>query len=315
MKTALRPRVALGSVSPVVPPAPVLEKVLSGHSGARVVLHASSNASFVRKSAFSTDGNARLRMQADKQHTLWMLGLPFPQVRKQFVGADGLQNFDMNYIPGRTIADAVMNGGAFDPDAVVKAVERLMMLFTLGQKGTIPARILEMKIREVSSRCGAVIIDPELLGIVRSQVNLLLEKDWTGIPESPCHGDLTLENILFTVGKSVAFIDCDVPFASSYWFDFGKLYQDIAGHWCIRSLYEEGASSVYRLNAIQKLEGLNQRFKSLTSGLDKRLVQRLPQLTGLSLLRVIPYARTDAVRRFICQRIAHVMEADHATPH
>ena len=69
----------------------------------------------------------------------------------------------------------------------------------------------------------------------------MLARDWDNIPESPCHGDLTLENILLTAGKTVGLIDCDEAFVSSWWLDFGKLFQDIAGHWCLRGLYAAGA--------------------------------------------------------------------------
>jgi hypothetical protein len=114
-----------------------------------------------------------------------------------------------------------------------------------------------------------------------------------------------LENILLTSGGSIAFIDCDEPFASSWWLDFGKLFQDLDGHWCIRGLYGEGGVNL--LNAAQKLDRLGAHFRRLAARLDGSLVQRLPQLAALGLFRALPYAQSNAVRLFVCRRIQHVL--------
>lgn len=290
-------------------PAPVegSERLLTGHSGARVVLHSNGRDSFVRKTAASAAASARLKAQADKQHSFWMFGLPFPKVRAQTVGADGIGSFDMNYIPGRTIADAVMNSGPFDPLAVVKAVERLMWLFSAQRGAPIEAGIFKAKIAEVTDRVVRESEDARLREAIRSCAEQLWLRDWDAIPETPSHGDLTLENILLTAGKSVAFIDCDHGFASSFWLDFGKLFQDIDGHWCIRALYAPGAEPVRRLNASQMLEKLGLHFRRLAAQMDGGLPGHLPQLAALGLFRAMPYARADSGRLFLCDRITRVL--------
>lgn len=285
------------------------ERPLTGHSGARVVLHSNGRDSFVRKTAASASASARLKAQADKQHSFWMFGLPFPKVRAQTVDAAGIGSFDMNYIPGRTIADAVINSGAFDPVAVVKAVERLMWLFSAQRSGPIGADVFKAKIAEATGRMTRDTDDKELLEAMQTSAKRLSLQDWSAIPETPSHGDLTLENILLTTGKSIAFIDCDDGFASSFWLDFGKLFQDIDGHWCIRALYAPGAEPVRRLNASQALEKLGLHFRHLAEEMDPRLPGRLPQLAALGLFRAIPYAHSDLVRRFLCDRIARLLGA------
>jgi aminoglycoside phosphotransferase len=303
----LRNRVA---GAPILQTAPVeaTERRLAGHSGARVVLHSNGRDSFVRKTAANAAASARLKVQADKQHSFWMFGLPFPKVRAQTVDAAGVGSFDMNYIPGRTIADAVINSGPFDPLAVVKAVERLMWLFSAQRGAPIDADIFKTKIAEVASRMVRETGDKQLLEAIQACAGLLSRQDWSAIPETPSHGDLTLENILLTTGKSIAFIDCDDAFASSFWLDFGKLFQDIDGHWCIRALYASGAEPVRRLNASQTLEKLGLHFRRLAAETDPDLPNRLPQLAALGLFRAIPYAHTDPVRLFLCDRIARVLE-------
>src|SRR5262249_54964150 len=152
----------------------------------------------------------------------------------QAIDEAGIASFEMNYIPGRTIADAVLNGGTYDPAAAVKAVERLLRLFVMGMGGALPAELFLNKIRQVAASASG---KPGLRHAVGNCAQMLMLQDWSGIPESACHGDLTLENILLTAGGSIAFIDCDQAFASSWWLDFGKLFQDLSGHWCIRALY------------------------------------------------------------------------------
>lgn len=290
----------------IMPMQPV-EHVLAGHSGARVVLHNHGVDSFVRKTAASFAASSRLMAQADKQRALWMFGLPFPKVRVQSSNAEGIASFDMNYIPGRTIADAVANGAAFDPTAIVRAVKRLTWLFMTSAGGALPQTLFEAKIEQVEHRA-ASIEDAGLLCRVRNCGQALKVRDWTGIPETPCHGDLTLENILLTAGKSVAFIDCDESFASSFWLDFGKLFQDLDGHWCIRALYGPDPAPARLLNAIQKLEQLGAQFRHLASELDPRLPSLLPQLSALGLYRAIPYARNVASVSFVCDRIERLLE-------
>ncbi len=307
MTAVLRHSAAEQPISRALPPAEATERALTGHSGARVVLHSNGRDSFVRKTAAKAATSARLKAQADKQHAFWMFGLPFPKVRAQTVDAAGVRSFDMNYIPGRTIADAVMNSGPFDPIAVVKAVERLMWLFSVQRGASIEADIFKAKIAEVASRMARESHDARLLEAIDTCAGRLLLRDWSAIPETPSHGDLTLENILLTTGKSIAFIDCDDGFASSFWLDFGKLFQDIDGHWCIRAWYAPGADPVRRLNAIQTLDKLGLYFRRLAAQMDPNLPSRLPQLAALGLFRAIPYTLDDSVRFFICDRIARVL--------
>lgn len=284
------------------------ERLLAGHSGARVVLHSNGRDSFVRKTAASAAASARLKAQADKQHSFWMFGLPYPKVRAQTVDAAGIGSFDMNYIPGRTIADAVMNSSPFDPLGVVKAVERLMWLFATQRGAPIETGLFKAKIADVAGHALSEADDPQLRDAMQICARHLLQQDWSAIPETPSHGDLTLENILLTTGKSVAFIDCDDGFASSFWLDFGKLFQDMDGHWCIRALYAPGAEPVRRLNASLTLEKLGLHFRALAAEMDSGLRGRLPQLAALGLFRAIPYARSDRARLFLCDRIARVLE-------
>ncbi|HEY4274664.1 MAG TPA: phosphotransferase [Rhizomicrobium sp.] len=269
-----------------------------GHSGATIVFHASTG--IVRKTAAAPAANARLLAQAEKQRRLFMLGLPFPRVLADRIDADGCAEFDMQYLPGRSLADAVSQAAAFDPAVIVRSVERMMWLFAPYAGSALAADLFHEKIHAVAAKANDA---------VRAAAARLLVLDWSGIPGSPCHGDLTLENMLITTAKTVAFIDCDEAWVSSYWLDFGKLFQDIDGHWCLRRLYEPECPQAQRVNAIQKLEPLRRAFRALAETTDPALPARLPQLAALGLLRAVPYARDETAMAFICRRIATLLDA------
>lgn len=274
---------------------------LKGHSGARVAYHAAGRRGFVRKTAARPAANERLMAQAEKQRQLHMLALPFPRVLSQGMNADGCATFDMEYLPGRSVADAVINAAVFDAATLVRTVQRMTWLFAHGTGAALPARLFRDKIESIAATCS-----DDAIGGSAAQ---LLALGWDGIPESPCHGDLTLENILLTTGSTVGLIDCDETFASSWWLDFGKLFQDIDGHWCLRGLYAPGAPAVRRINAMQKLEALGTVFRALAARCDPALPARLPQLAALGLLRAAPYAKDDQTKLFLQARIAHLLEA------
>ena len=291
MRAALRPKLAVAA------PAAAPPHVLHGHSGARVEFH--PDARLVRKTAAAPHTNARLQAQSEKQRRLFMLGLPFPRILAERVNAEGCAEFDMQYLPGRSLADAVSQAALFDPAAVVKSVERMMWLFAPAAGLPLAPHFFQNKIRAIAQ---------EAPDEVRQAAARLSACNWHGIPESPCHGDLTLENMLITTARTVAFIDCDQAWVSSYWLDFGKLFQDIEGHWCLRRLYAPGVPPAQRINAIQKLEPLGRAFRTLAARTDTVLLERLPQLAALGLLRAIPYAKDQDTIAFICKRIAHLLD-------
>lgn len=268
---------------------------LAGHSGARIVLHADRARSFVRKTAGNPAQNARLLRQIEKQRDLTRSGIPFPRVLMSGFDAQGCAFFDMAYIPGRTLADAVANALPFAPEPVLAAVERMLWLFKACDGETLDPELFRGKIAAIGTSGEAA----------RACAELLLRRDWRGIPSSPSHGDLTLENVMLGPESRVVFIDCDAPFASSWWLDLGKLYQDVLGHWCIRRLK---AGSVQRVNAIEKLSQLDALFRALVARHGPRLAACLPQLAALNLFRALPYATDDETEAFIFARVKRVLE-------
>ncbi len=295
---------ALGSAVFDSPPRDVrvIER-LGGHSGAEVVLCESGAENFVRKTAAGSGTNPRLRKQAIKQRLFAAQGFPLPSVRSIGKDDSGRAFFDMDYVPSRTLAELVVSGVPFDRTALVEAVAQILWIFRSCVAGTIPTEAFQSKIADVR-RIGEN--NPAAAGhrdTIAELAERLLKEDWSNIPASPGHGDLTLENILVSPGQGVMFIDCDEPFASSYWLDFAKLFQDFDGHWCLR----DGANDAHA--AATTLTALGRDFRALAKDANSKLPPRLAQLAALHLFRALGYAQSAETVAFVCDATARVLSA------
>jgi len=278
---------------------------LTGHSGAEVMLVQRDNIHFVRKTAGSRAQNARLSEQAAKQRGLVYCGIPFPTVLSSGVDADGRFYFEMEYLTGRTVANIISEAMAFDPAPLMAVLSRLFDFFRLTEGPAISAAAFEEKIVAIAA-CrtdGAAPYE----GKITTMAAHLSALNWHGIPASVCHGDLTLENIMVTERRGLVFIDCDACFASSWWLDAAKLFQDLAGHWCLRDLYLQPVESPALLNATELLSGLAQTSRQMFASLDDDLAERLPQLAALHLFRTVPYATNPQVVGFVLERMVKLL--------
>lgn len=277
---------------------------LTGHSGATIVLLQDGGVYVVRKTAGSPAQNPRLSCQAEKQRQLLYSGLPFPAVLKSGLQGE-LVFFDMEYVPGRTVANIVCEAAPFLIDAVLGALQRLFDLFRLTAGAPLDANLFLDKIGQIAA-CRSDAMGPHIKKMTET-AGLLARLSWEGIPQSECHGDLTLENILVCGNRRIVFIDCDECFASSWWLDAAKLFQDAAGHWCLRHFYLNGDKGAALLNAAEHLDSLAVQLRSLIVDADRTLADRLPQLTALHLFRTVPYAKDARVVEFVLGRISTVL--------
>ncbi len=289
----------------LAPPSKTLDilHVFAGHSGATVTLHGNGMRAYVRKQAGDVANNDRLMRQAEKQRLLSVHGVPVPCVLGHGLGDEGFAYFDMEYVPGRTVADAVIHSAPVDGPAMMHALSNLLWLLRMSEGSPLPEDLFRTKIEDITRKCAAHSQTVDFMADISEAHMRLLTCDWTGIPQSPCHGDLTLENILLTK-RGIVFIDCDDPWISSWWLDIAKLFQDATGHWCLRNLYRASEPAQF-INALQKLEQIAEGCRKLAS--DSAILSRLPQLIALNLFRCLPYVRCKEDAGFVCRRIRHVM--------
>jgi len=273
-----------------------------GHSGAEVVLFTDEADTFVRKRAQRTTGSARLLKQAVKQRLFAAQGLGFPRVRDMGLDATRRAWFEMDYVPARTLGDLVRTQASFDGQRIIAAIANLLMLFRSTESTALSADLFHSKIADiarVAEENAAAVKHIAELGRVTAALDAL---DWSGIPVSISHGDLTFENILVAPDGAVSFIDCDEPFASSWWLDAGKLFQDIAGAWCLHTL------AVPSVGITERLVRFDGDMRELAAELDPGLPSRLLQFAALHLLRTVPYSRSEATVAFAIRRAARLLE-------
>lgn len=280
---------------------------LSGHSGAELRLLVDGTMPLVRKTAGSIQQNARLMAQSRKQRSLFNCGVPFPIVPFDGIASDGRAYFDMEYIPGRTAAEVILDGDRLDESLITDAVARFLEFARFTNAMEIPPDLFLSKIVVIeAARTPAC--RPHAREISRI-ARRLKAQDWSGIPASLCHGDLTLENLIISAEGGVVFIDCDDCFTSSWWLDAAKLFQDVIGHWCVRSLYLDGPRDSRLLKAAEQFHRLETALRRLFDTLEPKLGPRLQPLTALHLFRTVPYARDEATVSFVLRSIEKVLSS------
>jgi len=278
---------------------------LSGHSGAELRLLVDGTMPLVRKTAGSVLQNARLMAQSRKQRSLFSCGVPFPIVPFDGIDSEGRAYFDMEYVPGRTAAEVILDGDRLDEGLVTDAVARFLEFARFTNAMEIPPDLFLSKIVVIEgARTPACRLHAREISRIARR---LKAQDWSGIPASLCHGDMTLENMIVSAEGGVVFIDCDDCFTSSWWLDAAKLFQDVAGHWCIRSLYLDGPRDKRLLKATEQLGRLEIALRHLFDTLEPRLAPRLLPLTALHLFRTIPYARDEETVGFVLRSIEKVL--------
>jgi aminoglycoside phosphotransferase (APT) family kinase protein len=234
-------------------------------------------------------------------------GFPCPAVRGEGVD-DGIYWFDMDYIPGESLANGLASGRAIDWPNVVGQVTDMLEQLRSGAETVLDPVAFTGKLVDIQDRCaGRDALQPlsERIGRVLAALAAL---DWTGVPGSPCHGDMTLENILLRPDGSLMFIDFDVPEQSSYALDVGKIYQDLAGQWFLRQQVLHDPGGIDLLNARLNLARAAPHFDAGLAAMLPGGRSRAAQFAAFHLMRTLPYATDGAVPGFVLGRVEALLD-------
>lgn len=272
----------------------------SGLSGCtvRCLRHAASHALLVRKTVPHPDYNPRLQRQLLKQarfQARWQAAAP--RVLGIARLADGRLSFDMEYIPGTTLAGGLTALPESDLGVLVRSVCAML-----------PPHSRERP--HCASRCAAKLaalhhaLPPD--AALSAALALLHDYDWSQVPSTPCHGDLTLENILVTPEGGLCLIDFLDSCCRSWMIDVAKLLQDLELHWSYR--HQSLTPALHRRLAAARLE-LLQSVGERPCGTHELLA--IYHLLLLNLLRIVPYAADAATREFLARSIPQVCAQLH----
>jgi aminoglycoside phosphotransferase len=276
-------------------------RALLGYSGADLTLIEHPAGALVRKQARRVEQNDRLRAQAAKLAWAQAAGLACPALRDTGTEA-GLYWFEMDYVPGESLANGLISGRAIDWPRVAAQVLAILGRMQAAAGAAIEPAAFRLKLADIARRCaGPAALRPMIPRIERA-VTAMCAMDWSGVPDSPCHGDMTLENMLLRSDGSVVFIDFDVPEPSSFVLDIGKLYQDLLGQWFLRQVALRDPDGVELLNARLNLARAAGHFDAALAALMPGQ-NRIGQLAAFHLLRTLPYATDAAVPGFVLGRV------------
>lgn len=276
---------------------------LCGHSGAILRILSKCGHPIVRKSSPAIEGNARLIRQMEKQQAFAALGTPIqtPEILDSGTDAEGRFFFDMHFIAG-------LDGHRFletcSPSEVRDFAEKLsqylstiMTLPDIG-KNTIHHSLFEScvhKLIEVHHKHAG--LGDELVGKILG--GLISVRELNVADPAFCHGDFTLENIIIDTKGNLAFVDfLDSTFEHPIQ-DFIKLSQDIHGGWFRIQGRRISSSFIAYLETM-----LDRSARNTIEGYDS--VKNI--LLALNFCRILPYARSEAQKASLLQRIHQFSE-------
>ena len=273
---------------------------LSGYSGARVDLLKSTKdvRLFVRKSVGQERRAERLRQQYQKQQAALAEGINTPAIIGAGESPAGFF-FEMEYVPGMSAAEAIAHQHEFSLNLFIHEIGNALHVFAQSSHGFIPSTQFHEKIKNVARFS----LENNCASKFRTEIaqieQFLHHYDWEGFPQSACHGDFSMENVLFGRDGRVYFIDFDAPDLSSFFLDLSKLYQDLSGYWCLRKIREEPI----RFNNASNL--LNMVRQAVFQLCRKFEVQDCQMQAGtlLHLFRIVPYLTSAEDASFLMDRI------------
>jgi hypothetical protein len=182
---------------------------------------------------------------------------------------------------------------------VARAAEMILgyvdMEFDRSVLTRVPVEVLTEKLDSVEKALTEQAVVDRYSGALDAARGTVRDLRVINVPVGPCHGDLTVANLLFAHDSSgIALVDFLDSFLESPLIDLAKLRQDTRFGWTV----------VMATNAVDQV-----RFRQIMDHLDRVIDERfgghpwygqyIDLLTSLCLLRIAPYARSSAVHRFL----------------
>lgn len=261
-------------------------KSLNGHSGCKIDLFSEDGELYVKKMSSNNSYNFRLKKQCLRQSKFKNTEF----VKTPNVIKSGIENnlfyFDMEYIQANTLAEYTEY---IEIPEIKNFIVRLFdsLYIEDDAKSLIACNIFEKKINSLETCLKSY-------SHLRQTFELLKKYDWSKIPKTSCHGDLTLENILITQDKKMYLIDFLDSFYNSWMMDIAKLLQDIELYWSFRHI-KMSVNRKLKLNYAK--EALINEILCLENGADK--LESIYYILLLNIIRIFPYVKDRKTYDFL----------------
>ncbi len=255
---------------------------------------------FVRKISKDEDYNERLKAQSEKQAYFNGESVKAPAVLNQGYTEEGLYFFDMEYVQGITLAEYIktMEIGKVKGlvESLVSSIIPKRSITSIPECKSDVAQIFAKKLSGLKKTL-SVQNNP----VIDQSLALLEAHDWSKLTYSPCHGDMTLENIIVKNDK-IYFIDFLDSFYDSWFLDIGTLLQDVQVMWSYRFLETVSMNTVLRLIVFRDL--LIDEIKKVNPAYVIEIYYSLLQ----KLIRIYPYTKCELTYHFLNEKTSLVIE-------
>lgn len=263
-------------------------KELSGNSGCKVYLFENDNIYFIRKISSSIEYNERLIAQIEKQKNALSSGIKSPLIIE--CGYKNKLFFaDMEYVNGQSLASYFEQ---IPVTSIHNFIDSIIPSMDGNYTNNETNNIIKTKLNEIKNK---ILVSDENIENAFEIVNSI---DWSNLPISYCHGDLTLENIIHKDGGfyCIDFLD---SFVDSWIVDAAKLLQDFLCCWSYRN-------STLSANLIVRLTVAKDYLIQMVEAINKDYVIYLYGMLIIHLLRILQYQSTDHIRLLVLNNISIV---------
>ena len=274
---------------------------LGGHSGCGILLCENEDGTtFVRKVSKDIAYNDRLKVQCEKQRSFESGAIRAPKVLGFGTDEKGLFYFDMEYIRGVTLAEYIKT---IEIGKIRGLVEMLVKSIVPAEKSIVTPEQAQNTNRIFREKLAGLreSLTPLQNPTVDQALDMLESHDWSGFAASPCHGDMTLENIIVRNDEAY-FIDFLDSFYDCWLMDAGTLLQDVLAMWSYRFQSDVSMNTVLRLMVFRDLllDAVEKIDPAYTVEICYALLQKL--------VRIYPYTKDAQTYEFLNEKTAMVVE-------
>lgn len=275
---------------------------LNGHSGCEIDLRRSDDRYFVLKSSLSPAYGPRLLKQAEKQTRLAKL-IPMPSVF-DISHKDGVYSFKMDFVHGLDFKSTCLSRSI---SWINRFVEIMIMHLKSLESHSLNLQ-LSKPFRNKISSLQEVLFDhgSEKVRALAPKIDALYNYDFSVVPATENHGDMTLENIIFNSADEIFFIDALDGDLESFWLDLAKLTYDIDVSWSLReSLWKLHHSPEERLLSMLN-RYLGDEMRLAISTHFPAVLPHLNALKCVQALRVVPYSHNEQTTNRLADYISNL---------
>lgn len=228
-----------------------------------------------------------------KQVKFLEAGFNTPNIWNSGMDGDGRLYFDMEYVPGLKIAE-LLSG------SLPKGISNQLLLL-LEQLEELETSTIQV------SRIQEKLIQMEARGLKnekeKAAINYLINFEWNSVLGKECHGDMTLENLIFN-DRGIYLLDFQDVVAESVTQDLAKLFFDLEWNWSARYSTSEENNLVNFGNRISILRTLRLKYQQ---DLGDNYPLEVVVFQLFNVVRMLPYIKDNESDKVVTEALTSLL--------